>query len=157
MTMQTLDELIGASPVFAGLAAAHLAVIAGCAVNERFAAGVQLFREGAPADRFYLIREGAVALEVDAPGHGTLVIETLHRGEVVGWSWLFEPYRWEFDGRVTALARVVRFDGACLRAKCEADHELGYELMKRFAACITERLQATRLQLLDVYGHARVA
>ncbi len=85
------------------------------------------------------------------------MIETLQRGEVVGWSWLFEPYRWQFDARATrADARVVGFDGACLRGKCEADHELGYQLMRRFAASLIERLQATRLQLLDVYGHARV-
>jgi CRP/FNR family transcriptional regulator, cyclic AMP receptor protein len=153
--MQTLDELIAAAPVFAGLPTAHLDLIAGCGANEHFAAGAQLFREGDQADRFFLIREGAVALEVDAPGRGAVVIETLHRGDVVGWSWLFEPYRWQFDGRTSEPTRVVAFDGACLRGKCEADHELGYELMKRFAASITERLQATRLQLLDVYGHAR--
>ena len=70
-------------------------------------------------------------------------------------SWLFEPYRWQFDARAQELTRVVRFDGACLREKCEADHELGYQLMRRFAASLTERLQATRLQLLTYTGHAR--
>jgi CRP/FNR family transcriptional regulator, cyclic AMP receptor protein len=154
--MQTLEELIAAAPLFAGLNEAHLAPIAGCGANEHFAAGTELFREGAPAERFFLIREGAIALEVEAPGRGRLVIETLHRGEVVGWSWLFEPYRWEFDARTQEPTRVVAFDGACLRGKCEADHELGYQLMRRFAASMTDRLQATRLQLLDVYGHARV-
>jgi CRP/FNR family cyclic AMP-dependent transcriptional regulator len=154
--MQGLEELIAASPVFAGLSPAHLQLIAGCGANEHFSAGAQLFREGAPADRFFLIREGAVALEVDAPGRGALVIETLQRGEVVGWSWLFEPYLWQFDGRAVAPTRVVAFDGACLRGKCEADHELGFQLMRRFAASVIERLQATRLQLLDVYGHARL-
>jgi len=153
--MRTLEQLIAASPVFAGLREEHLAVIAGCAVNEHFSAGEQLFREGDPANRFFLIREGAVALGVDAPGRGELVVETLHQGEVVGWSWLFEPYRWQFDGRATETTHAVAFDGACLRGKCEAEHELGYELMRRFAASMTERLQATRLQLLDVYGHAR--
>ncbi|MFI4984586.1 MAG: cyclic nucleotide-binding domain-containing protein [Solirubrobacterales bacterium] len=152
--MQTLEELIAAAPVFAGLPPAHLSLIAGCAVNERFAAGAYLFRDGAPADRFFLIRKGAVALEIDAPGRGTLIIETLHSSDVVGWSWLFEPYRWQFDARAQESTRVVAFDGACLRGKCELDHELGYQLMRRFAASLTERLQATRLQLLDVYGHA---
>jgi CRP-like cAMP-binding protein len=153
--MQTLEELIAASPVFAGLAPEHLALIAGCASNEHFAAGARIFSEDEPADRFYLIRKGALALEIDAPGRGALVIETLHEGEVVGWSWLFEPYRWQFDGRASELTRVVSFDGACLRGKCEADHELGYQLMRRFAASLIDRLQATRLQLLDVYGHVR--
>jgi CRP-like cAMP-binding protein len=129
--------------------------MAGCAANEHFAAGAQLFREGTPADQFFLIREGAVALEVDALARGTIIIETLHQSDVVGWSWLFEPYRWQFDARANEPTRVVAFDGACLRGKCEADHELGYQLMRRFAASLVERLQATRLQLLDVYGHAR--
>jgi CRP-like cAMP-binding protein len=150
--MQGLDELIAASPVFAGLPARHLELIAGCARNERVEPGALLFREGARADRFFLIRRGAVALELAAPARGPLVIETLHDGDVAGWSWLFAPHRWKFDGRAAAPTSVVAFDGACLRGKCEADHELGYELMRRFAACLVERLQATRLQLLDVYG-----
>ena len=84
------------------------------------------------------------------------MIETLHEGDVVGWSWLFEPYRWQMDARVTRAAALVTFDGECLRGKCDADHELGYQLMRRFAASVIDRLQATRLQLLDVYGHAAV-
>ena len=152
--MRALDELIADSPVFAGLAPEQLQLIAGCGRNEHVDAGVPLFREGAPADRFFLIRSGAVALEIAPPAGGALVIETLHAGDVVGWSWLFPPYRWHFDGRATAPTSLIAFDGACLRGKCDADHELGYELMRRFAASLVERLQATRLQLLDVYGHA---
>jgi len=154
--MRELDELIAASPVFAGLSSAHLKTIAGCGINEHRSAGESLFREGSPADRFFLIRTGAVALEVEAPGRGTLVVETFHSGDVVGWSWLFAPYRWQFDGRTIEPTGLVAFDGVCLRGKCEADHELGYQLMKRFASAIVQRLQATRLQLLDVYGHVPV-
>lgn len=154
MPIRTLDELIAAAPVFARLPREQLEVIAGCAVNEHFEAGAQLFAEGREANRFYLVREGAIALEVQTPGRGRLVIETVHAGDVVGWSWLFEPYRWHLDGYATEPLRVVSFDGACLRGKCEADHELGYALMRRFAAALIERLQATRVQLLDVYGHA---
>ena len=152
--MRALDELIADSPVFAGLAPAQLQLIAGCARNEHVEAGTLLFREGEAADRFFLIRAGAVALEIVAPAGGALVIETLHDGDVVGWSWLFPPHRWRFEGRATAPTSLIAFDGACLRGKCDADHELGYQLMQRFAASIVERLQATRLQLLDVYGHA---
>jgi len=154
--MQTLEQLITAAPLFAGLSDAHLKLIAGCGRNAHFAAGQYLFHEGAPAEHFFLIREGAVALEVDAPGRGALIIETLHPGDVAGWSWLFEPYRWELDARAGEPTRAVAFDGLCLRGKCELDHELGYQLMRRFAASLTERLQATRLQLLDVYGHEHV-
>ena len=157
MAIRALEELISAAPAFAGLSPAHLELIAGCGGNQHFAAGERLFTEGRAAERFYLIREGAVALEVDAPGRGPLVIETLHEGDVVGWSWLFEPYRWEFDARATRPTATVSFDGACLRGKCQEDHELGYQLMRRFAALLIDRLQATRLQLLDVYGHAGAA
>jgi CRP-like cAMP-binding protein len=150
----SIEELIAQAPIFAGLEASHLDLIAGCARNAHLAAGAFLLREGAPADRFYLIRHGTVALEVDAPGRDPLVIETLQAGDVVGWSWLFAPYRWQLDGRAVQACRVIAFDGACLRGKCERDHELGYQLMSRFAANLVNRLQATRLQLLDVYGHA---
>lgn len=154
--MQTLEELIVQAPMFADLAPAHLKLIAGCAHNRHVAANTLLLREGEPADRFHLIRRGAIALEVHAPGRGSLMIETLYPGDVVGWSWLFAPYRWQLDGRVTEPSELVTFDGTGLRGKCQTDHELGYQLMSRFAANVVQRLQATRLQLLDVYGHAAI-
>ncbi len=154
--MRTLDQLISDSPIFAGMDASHLELIAGCAHNQHVEANTLLLREGEPANVFYLIRRGTVALEVHAPGRGSLLIETLQAGDVVGWSWLFAPYRWQLDGRVTQPTELVAFDGACLRAKCDEDHELGYQLMKRFASNVVDRLQATRMQLLDVYGQARV-
>ena len=151
--MRTLEDLMADAPLFAGLAEKQLAVVAGCGRTERAPAGAHLFRAGAEAGRFYLIREGALALEVDVPGRGPVIIETLHAGDVAGWSWLFEPHRWQFDGRALEPLALVGFDGRCLLGKCEADHELGYELMRRFASTTIDRLQATRLQLLDVYGN----
>lgn len=151
--MKGLDELIAEAAVFEGLSPAQLELIAGCGGNEHLREGTYLFKEGEHADRFYLIRHGAIALEINSPGSGSHVIETLGEGEVAGWSWLFKPYRWQFDARATLPTRLVAFDGACLRGKADADHELGYQLMQRFASAMLERLQATRLQLLDVYGH----
>jgi CRP-like cAMP-binding protein len=155
--MRTIDELIAQAPVFAGLEPAQLQLIAGCARNRHVDAGTMLMREGDPADQFYLIRRGTVVLEVAAPGRGNLLIETLQSGEAVGLSWLFEPYRAQLDVRATRSCELIAFDGTCLRAKVEADHELGYQLMRRFAATLVHRLQATRLQLLDVYGDARAS
>ena len=152
--MRGLEELIAQAPVFAGLEPEQLTLIAGCARNLRVQAGTYLLREGDPADRFYLIRHGTVALEVHAPGSGPLTIQTLTDGDVVGWSWLFAPYRWSMDGRAVQPCSLIALDGACLRAKCDDDHELGYQLMSRFAANIVDRLQATRFQLIDVYGRA---
>ena len=130
-----------------------LELIAGCARNEHVVAGTMLLKEGEPADRFFLIRHGAIALELYSPT-GPLVIQTLYEGEVAGWSWLFEPYVWHMDGRAVQDSSVVTFDAACLRGKVQTDHELGYQLMTRFAANVIDRLQATRLQLIDVYGGA---
>jgi CRP/FNR family transcriptional regulator, cyclic AMP receptor protein len=152
--MRTIDQLIAESPTFEGLPKEQLEFIAGCAWNERIPAGTLVLREGERAERFFLIRHGTVSLEIDAPGRGPLLIQTLHDGEVVGWSWLFAPHRWAMDGRAITDCSVVAFDGTCVRGKCEADHELGYELMKRFAANLIERLQGTRMQLIDIYGRA---
>jgi CRP-like cAMP-binding protein len=150
--MQSLAEVIGGAPVFAGLGQDELTLIAGCARTVGFEEGHLLFREGDAADTFYLLRRGRVALELHAPERGGLVIETIEPGEVVGWSWLFEPYRWHFDARAVGDVRAVAFDGACLRAKCETDGGLGYELMKRFGQVMIDRLQHARVRLMDVYG-----
>jgi CRP/FNR family transcriptional regulator, cyclic AMP receptor protein len=152
--METIDELITGAAVFAGLSPAQLELIAGCGRNQRLGENELLLREGEPADTFFLIRRGAVALELHAPDRGRLRIETLHDGDVVGWSWLFEPYRWQMDARTLQPCSLIAFDGACLRGKADEDHELGYQLMRRFAAQLLDTLQATRFQLLDVYGRA---
>lgn len=152
--LQTLEPLLRSHKFFAGLRPDYLSLLAGCASNAVFPADSYLFREGEPADSFYLVRDGKVALELVAPGHGTLTVQTLGAGDVVGFSWLIEPHCWEFDGRAVERVRAVRMEAACLRGKCEADPALGYELMRRFAHLTVTRLQATRLQLLDVYGRA---
>jgi CRP/FNR family cyclic AMP-dependent transcriptional regulator len=149
--IHSIAELISTMPTFAGLPEEQLARVAGCGRNRRFAAGEEVAREGQAADTFYAIREGRVALEVESPGR-RLRIGTISEGAVLGWSWLFPPYRWSFDARALTPTAAIEFDGACLRGKCEEDKELGYELMRRFAAIILDRLQSTRVQLLDVYG-----
>ena len=149
---RTLDTELAQSPLFHGLSGPELELIAGCAANVRFAEGEQLFRRGDPADSFYLIRHGSVALETFVPARGSIMIETLEPGEVLGWSWLFPPYRWHLDARALTTVGALGFDGACLRGKCEADSKLGFNVMSRFAQVLIERLQWTRLRLIDVYG-----
>ena len=153
--MQTIDELLLDVPTFAGLAPTQLELIAGCAVNRVYEDDEYLEREGEAANSFYVLRGGSVALEVFNPRGGAILIETMHEPEVVGWSWLFPPYRTAFDIRSVGVTKAITLDGACLRGKLETDPQLGYELMKRFARIMVDRLQATRLRLLDVYGHAR--
>jgi CRP/FNR family cyclic AMP-dependent transcriptional regulator len=149
---ESLAELIGRHPVLEGLSPADVAQVAGCSHNLVAEVGEVLFWEGDPATTLYLVRRGQISLEVHAPGREPLLIETVSEGSVVGWSWLFPPYRWTLSGRVSAPLGAVAIDGSCLRGKAEADHELGYVLMRRFAAIMLQRLLATRLRLLDLYG-----
>lgn len=150
--MKDLEGILDRQPVLAGLDARQRRLMTGCARNRRFEAGDFLLREGAPADEFFLIREGRAALEIASPDKPPVVIATLGPGDVVGASWLIPPYRWRLDARAVEPVHAIGLDAACLRGKCERDHDLGYELMKRFLPVFVERLHGTRLQLLDVYG-----
>jgi CRP/FNR family cyclic AMP-dependent transcriptional regulator len=150
--VQPIEAVLAQHPFFQGLAPEYLALIAGCASNVRFPAGTYIFHEGDTANTFYLIRHGVVALEIHVPGRGPVVIDTLHEGDILGWSWLVPPYVKQFDARAVELTRATAFDGTCIRQKCEEDPRLGYELLKRFSQVIGRRLQATRLRLLDLYG-----
>jgi CRP/FNR family transcriptional regulator, cyclic AMP receptor protein len=149
--METLQNLLAEHPFAQGLEERHLALLTGCASNVRFDTGQVIFREGEEANQFYLVREGNLAVELHAAERGPITVLTVGAGEVLGWSWLVPPYRWQFDARALQPTRAIALDGKCLRAKAEQDHDLGYELLKRVAHIMEERLQATRLQLLNVY------
>jgi CRP-like cAMP-binding protein len=153
--MRTIETLIHDAPIFQSMSPEALELVSGCASNVRFADDEMLFREGDEADVFYVVRHGRVALDMFVPARGPVTIETVDPGEVIGWSWLFPPYRWHFDAKALGLVRATKFDAACLRQKCEADTAFGYDLMGRFAQVMIERLQWTRLRLLDVYGDGR--
>jgi CRP/FNR family transcriptional regulator, cyclic AMP receptor protein len=152
--MKGIDEILGEHPFFAGLTPERRQLIAGCARNQRFDAGTYLLREGEAASEFFLIRHGRVALQIAAPGREPVTIATLDPGQIVGASWLVPPYRWTIDARALELTRVIAIDAACLRGKCEEDHHLGYDMMKRFLPILIDRLHAARLQILDVYGRS---
>lgn len=151
--MRTIDELLTEAPAFEGMSNEHLELIAGCARNETFEEGAYLLREGDPADVFYVIRRGRVALETFVPQEGKMILETIDDGDLLGWSWLVPPYRVAFDARAVDTVHAISFDALCLRGKCDEDPALGYGLMRRFLPVIMERLQATRLRLIDVYGN----
>lgn len=148
-----LAELLADHGLLAGLPGLALAQVAGCAKNVAFRAGELLLAEGEKADTLYLVRRGRVAIEVHAPGRGPIVVETVGPGAVVGWSWLIPPYRWHFDARAVEPVGAIAVDGGCLRSKADADPALGYALLVRLSAVLLERLQATRMRLLDLYGN----
>lgn len=152
--METLEPILTQHPFLQGIDKKYLELIVGCASNVRFDPDAALSKEGEEASQFFIIRSGKVAIEMHVPGRGPMQIQTLSDGDILGWSWLFPPYRWHFDARAIELTRAIALDGKCLRNKCEADHDLGYEMLKRFSNILEERLQALRLQLLDVYSAA---
>jgi CRP/FNR family transcriptional regulator, cyclic AMP receptor protein len=150
--MEDLKKILAEHPFFKGLQEEYLSIIIGCASNVRFDAGKMILREGEDANYFYLIRAGKVSIQLMTPNKGSVIIETLDEGDILGWSWLVPPYTWHFDAKALQLTRMIALDGKCLRNKCESDHHLGYELLKRFGDIMVKRLESTRLQLLDIYG-----
>lgn len=149
---ERLDRYLREQSLFSDLSDHDLAVIAGCARNERFDAGDVIFHEGEEATRFYLIRHGDVAIQTVAVGRMPMVIQTLHEDEILGWAWLAPPYRCGFEARAASLVRALSIDATCLRKKCEENHELGYRMFSRCAVEMSRLLGAARLQLLDVYA-----
>lgn len=150
--MSDLDRLVAGHTFFRALSPEHLAVVGECGRVSRFPSGAQIVREGATADRLYAITAGEVAVELHVPGRGSLVIDWLGPGDVLGVSWLLPPYRWEFDGRAVDAVEAAEFDAAQLRRCLDDDHDLGYELVTAFAGILARRLRSARIRLLDVYG-----
>lgn len=141
-------------PFLEGLNPHQIRLLKDCAMVMHFRPGELIFREGDPANRFYLIHKGKVALESPAGERGSVFIQTVGDGEVLGWSWLFPPYYWHFDARAIESTEAIFLYGTPLREECETDHDLGYILIKRIAEIMMKRLQATRRQLLDLKSDA---
>ena len=146
--MNALKEAITRHAFFNGMKPEHLAVLTEGSSRIQFRAGDVLFREGEPANRFFLIHSGKVALEAHELAGGIVPVQTLGAGDVLGWSWLFSPFVWHLQPRAAEPTEVIVLDGAHLLVAAERDHDFGYELMKRVAQVVIRRLQATRKQLL---------
>ena len=142
-------EALAAHPFLHGMTHDHLAVLADAASDVTFPARHRLFEDGGNATRFWLIQSGYVALDLLVPGQGRMKIETIGMGELLGWSWLFPPYRWAFGAVAASPVEAFEFDGRAVRARCADDPELGYELTRRLAHVVARRLQATRVRLIS--------
>ena len=145
----SIRELLAGHPLFEDFPPRYLDILVGCASNVYFGAGDRIFREGEEADRFYLLCDGEVSLKAFSLEHGPLPIQTLRDGDVFGWSWLVPPYRWRFDAEAQRTTHAIALDGRKLREQCETDPAFGYELLKRLATLMEQRLQATRAQLFE--------
>jgi len=149
--MQTIDQILRAHPFFKDLKEEYLKIVTGCASNVVFKTDEIILKEGKPANHFYLIKGGLVAIEISASSNKQITIQTLGEGNMLGWSWLIPPHRNRFNCRAIENVHMIALDGKCLREKCEKNHDLGYDLLKRIARVSTQRLEATRLQLLNLY------
>jgi CRP-like cAMP-binding protein len=150
--MENIGRTIAAHPFFEGIDQALLSTLSDFASYVKFEPGTYIFKEGDPADAFYLICDGRVALEIFAPERKPITIDTLERGDTLGWSWLLSPFIRKFSAHARTRVHAVALNAKSLRTKCEEDHNLGYEVLTRLAHMIELRLEATRFQLLDVYG-----
>jgi CRP-like cAMP-binding protein len=151
MKIHDMTKSLAALPFFKEMPADYLEFISGCATHVRFNEGEFVTLQGRDADHFFAIRDGLVALEIEA-ANKTFTVQTVQDGGLVGWSWLIPPYRWHFDARAITPVSAVRFDAVCVREKCENDREFGYEVLKRFSRLIIQRLMVTRMLLVDMYG-----
>ncbi|NJP34906.1 Crp/Fnr family transcriptional regulator [Micromonospora thermarum] len=150
--MTTLDVL-RAHPFVAELPEASLSRLAAYARPVVWHPGQRLFEPGRPAERFWLVRGGEVVLDVRVPGRGDVAIESIGPGGVLGWSWLFPPYRWQFGAVAVQRSMAVEFTAAAVRRLIETDDALGKELTTRFMAIVVDRLQAARGRLVDLYAY----
>jgi CRP-like cAMP-binding protein len=149
--IKNIKELLVEAPFFGGMEDKYLDLLSGCGTLVHFKAGEFLLKEGEEANSFFLIRKGDVMIESATPGNVLSVAKIGERG-IVGYSWLFPPYRSQFDARAVTDVEAVHLDGKCLRGKAEDDHELGYQFMKRFASIMVDHMHAARRQALDIYG-----
>ncbi len=150
--MENLEKAVADHRFLKGLDKRFLKKIIPHAAFVTFNAGKLIFRQGEKAAFFYLLTQGRVAVELYSPERGSLLIETLDAGDVLGWSWLVAPYKWRFNAQAIAETRAIAIDGERLRKLCEEDYELGYLVFKRFLDVITARLEAANIQILDLYG-----
>ena len=150
--MQISTDILAAQPFLKGLSTQQLELLLESAISVEFKEGELIFEEGSPANRFYLLLSGEVALESPSEERyderGPIPIETIGAGSMLGWSWLFPPYSMHFSARALEPTTTIFFYGTRLREQCEQDHELGYQLIKRIAEVATQSLRATQRRLM---------
>lgn len=146
--MKNITERVRNHPFFRDMKPEHLDILSEVAKEMSFEPGDILFREGEPANQLFLVESGCVSLEAHEPANGTIPVQNVEAGDVFGWSWLFPPFAWHFQGRAVEPTSAIVLSGAHLLIAAERDHQFGYELMKRVAQILIHRLQATRKQLL---------
>jgi CRP/FNR family transcriptional regulator, cyclic AMP receptor protein len=147
--MSLIASELAEHPLFQGLAPKDLHLLARGAREDRFEAQEYLFSAGDKANKWFVIRKGAVMLETGGPPVGPIVVETVEAGNALGWSWLLPPYHWQYSARAIETTLVIVLDGTALREACEHDHDFGYALAKCLIQAVVQRLEALRQRLLS--------
>jgi CRP-like cAMP-binding protein len=157
MTNQSTTEYLSAHEFFSELSDDVLKFLCECSSTREIKKGEILFRLGENADKFYVIRSGCISIQMPAIMGPTLEIQSLGKDQVVGWSWLIAPYKWNFQTMADEDSELLQFDGTALLARCEQDPKFGYELLKKFAGLMSVRLNAARLKMMDEWNPAGFA
>lgn len=152
MSDESVASMLASNELFEGLPEDVLEVLARHAEERRLERNAILFGHGDPAREFFLLRSGAVVIEVPAISGPSLEVQHLGPGEVLGWSWLIPPYRWSFQARAEEPTELLAFDGEAVRARCEADAAFGYAVLRRFSSLMSERLEAARLTMMEEWN-----
>ncbi|MGH8889240.1 MAG: cyclic nucleotide-binding domain-containing protein [Acidothermaceae bacterium] len=146
-TRRLTPAVLADHPFFSELPIASLRRLATHVYRVDYVTGDAIIKEGASADRFFLIRRGLVKLDMEVPGRGRVDIETLGADSALGWSWLMSPYRWHLSATAVDRTSVLVFDASALRALLAGDPTLGYEFMRRITTMMFDRLETTRKRL----------
>ncbi len=157
MNATEVSEYLANHALFAGLDEQQRAFLADHAEEKHFDDGALVSRQGAPADRFYIVLEGELTVQVPAIAGPTLEVTRLGPDQVLGWSWLIEPYRWHFNALAAGNTRALAFDGSAILTRCEEDSVFGYALFKRFSSLMGKRLEAAQRKMMDQWSPAGFA
>lgn len=149
MNRQQIENYLSTHAFFDGLDDSFIKFLASSARVLQVKKGGALFHQGEHADKFYLLRSGQVSVQVPALMGPALEMQTVGEDQLLGWSWLIPPYQWNFLARAAEDSDLLEFDGSAILAYCEEDSKFGYELLKRFAALMSERLNAARQKMMD--------
>jgi len=152
MSEKKIATILSKQSFFHGLSSEFIDFLSGHAVERKLRKGEILFEHGQPADRFYLLRDGRITIEVPAISGPSLVVQSLGPDKLLGWSWLIPPYKWSFQARAEEDCEVLEFDGKAILDRCESEPRFGYEILKRFSSLMSERLEAARTKMMEEWN-----